>query len=75
MFSGLKNRIAKIKEDFGAENVILSPIFKQAANTTLEANFGYNIVNFTDVDPALGTLEDFKSLIEQIQINGEFIIL
>ncbi|KAK9296542.1 hypothetical protein QLX08_009492 [Tetragonisca angustula] len=44
--------------DIGAKAVWLSPIYKSP-----QVDFGYDISNFTDVDPSYGTLADFDRLI------------
>jgi len=33
-------------------------------------DFGYDISNFVDVDPAFGTLSDFKALISSMKAKG-----
>ena len=44
--------------EIGVEAVWISPFF-----TSPMIDFGYDISNFTDVDPIFGTMEDFKSLL------------
>ncbi|KAF3420147.1 hypothetical protein E2986_11749 [Frieseomelitta varia] len=44
--------------DIGAKAVWLSPIYKSP-----QVDFGYDISNFTDVDPSYGTLADFDRLV------------
>lgn len=69
---GLIAKVKTIKEDFNAETILLSPLFKQDNESTY---FGQETVDFKDVDPSIGTLEEFKSLIEQVQVNGMHLIL
>ena len=44
--------------DIGADALWLSPIYKSP-----QVDFGYDISNFTDVDPVYGTLADFDRLV------------
>ena len=54
---GIESRLDYLAE-IGIETVWLSPIF-----TSPMKDFGYDISNFTDIDPIFGTLDDFKSLL------------
>jgi alpha-glucosidase len=53
---GIADKLDHLK-DAGVGAVWLSPIFKSPM-----ADFGYDISNFTDVDPTFGTLDDFDKL-------------
>jgi alpha-glucosidase len=53
-------------KDIGAAGVWLSPIF-----TSPMADFGYDISNFTDIDPLFGTMEDFDKLVEKARKLGK----
>ena len=44
--------------EIGVEAVWISPFF-----TSPMIDFGYDISNFTNVDPIFGTMDDFKSLL------------
>lgn len=44
----------------GITGTWLSPIFKSPM-----ADFGYDIANFTDVDPTFGTMEDLEALFDR----------
>ena len=54
---GIESRIDYLAE-IGVEAVWISPFF-----TSPMIDFGYDISNFTDVDPIFGTMYDFKSLL------------
>lgn len=53
---GIADKLDHLK-DAGVGAVWLSPIYKSPM-----VDFGYDIANFTDVDPIFGTLEDFNRL-------------
>jgi alpha-glucosidase len=53
---GIADKLDHLK-DAGVGAVWLSPIFKSPM-----ADFGYDISNFTDIDPTFGTLDDFDKL-------------
>ena len=55
---GIIRRLPYLSE-LGVDAIWLSPIF-----TSPMADFGYDIANYTDVDPLFGTLADLDSLIE-----------
>lgn len=44
----------------GVDAIWLTPFYPSPL-----ADFGYDVADYTDVDPAFGTLEDFKALIEE----------
>jgi alpha-glucosidase len=54
---GIEQRLDHIVE-LGADAIWLSPIF-----TSPMADFGYDIADYTGIDPLFGTLEDFDSLL------------
>ena len=56
----LKGITSKLEHvvDIGAKAIWLSPIYKSP-----QVDFGYDISNFTDVDPSYGTLADFNQLV------------
>jgi alpha-glucosidase len=49
----------------GADAVWLSPFYRSPM-----ADFGYDVANYTDVDPLFGTLEDFDRLLEEAHRRG-----
>ncbi|GLH04147.1 Uncharacterized protein GBIM_09921 [Gryllus bimaculatus] len=57
---GITEKVDFLKE-LGVDAVWLSPIFKSPM-----VDFGYDISDFTDVDPVFGTLQDFDRLLEKL---------
>jgi alpha-glucosidase len=57
-------------ESLGIDAVWLSPIFPSPM-----ADFGYDISDYTGIDPLFGTMEDFDALIEAAHGRGLRIIL
>jgi alpha-glucosidase len=57
-------------ESLGIDAVWLSPIFPSPM-----ADFGYDISDYTGIDPLFGTMEDFDALIEAAHARGLRIIL
>ena len=57
-------------EWLGVDAVWLSPIYPSPM-----ADFGYDISNYTDVDPLFGTLADFDRLIEEVHRRGMKLVL
>ena len=55
-FPGIESRLDYL-DGLGVETFWLSPIYKSPM-----ADFGYDISDFTDVDPVFGTMADFESL-------------
>ncbi|KAF4519061.1 hypothetical protein B566_EDAN001651 [Ephemera danica] len=51
--------------DIGIGGVWLSPVYRSPMK-----DFGYDISNFTDIDPVFGTMEDFDELIAEIHAKG-----
>ncbi|RUS73006.1 hypothetical protein EGW08_019228 [Elysia chlorotica] len=54
----------------GVETLWLSPFF-----TSPQADFGYDISDYKDVDPIFGTMEDFRELVKQCKLRGLRILL
>ena len=66
---GVMNRTDYFVE-IGVKTVWLNPIFKSP-----QKDGGYDISNFTDIDPLYGTMDDFKALLEELHSKGEGIHL
>ncbi|XP_011184372.2 maltase A3 [Zeugodacus cucurbitae] len=66
---GIAEQLPYLKE-IGIAATWLSPIF-----TSPMADFGYDVANFTDIDPIFGTLADFDALIAKSREVGVKIIL
>ena len=56
--------------DIGVETVWMSPIFESPMK-----DFGYDVSNYTEIDPLFGTLEDFDDLVAAAHGRGLKIIL
>ena len=55
--NGITSKLEHVA-DIGADALWLSPIYKSP-----QVDFGYDISNFTDIDPTYGTLADFDRLV------------
>jgi alpha-glucosidase len=66
---GVTERLPYIAE-LGAQAVWLSPIFPSP-----NADFGYDVSDFRDVEPALGTLEDLETLVACAHALGLRVLL
>jgi len=66
---GMIGRLPYLKE-LGIDAVWLSPIFPSPME-----DFGYDISDYTDIDPLFGTMEDFDALISAAHDNGLRLIL
>jgi alpha-glucosidase len=56
---GIAQRLTYLQE-LGVDGVWVSPIFRSPM-----ADFGYDISDYTDIDPVFGTLADFDDFLEQ----------
>ncbi|XP_066589762.1 maltase 1-like [Prorops nasuta] len=56
--------------DAGVDGVWLSPIF-----TSPMVDFGYDISDFKDIDPAYGTIEDFTDMIKRAKELGIKVVI
>ncbi|XP_072016866.1 probable alpha-glucosidase [Amphiura filiformis] len=61
---GVINRLDYL-QDLGIETIWLNPIFESPMK-----DFGYDVSNFTDVDPIFGTMADFDNLIADMHSRG-----
>ncbi|XP_036212683.2 maltase A2 [Bactrocera oleae] len=67
--NGITSRLAFLKE-IGVTATWLSPIFESPM-----ADMGYDVTNFTKVDPLFGTMEDFDAMLAKAHELGLKIIL
>ena len=67
--AGIIDRLPYLLE-LGIDAVWLSPIFPSPM-----ADFGYDISDYTGVDPLFGTMENFDALISAAHTNGLKLIL
>src|SRR5574338_1358151 len=56
--------------DLGVDAIWLSPFFPSP-----DADFGYDVADYCDVDPKFGTLADFDRLVEQAHARNIRVIL
>jgi alpha-glucosidase len=56
--------------ELGVDAIWISPIF-----TSPMADFGYDVTNYTDIDPLFGTIADFDALLEAAHEHGIRVIL
>ena len=66
--AGIEDKLTYIKE-LGANAIYLCPIFKS------NSNHRYHTVDYFEIDPVLGTLKDFDSLVKKAHKLGLRIIL
>ena len=66
---GIIQRLPYLKS-LGVDAVWLSPIFPSPM-----ADFGYDISDYTGIDPLFGTMDDFDALVAAAHENGLKIIL
>lgn len=67
--AGIRQRLDHIV-DLGADAVWISPFYPSPM-----ADFGYDVSNYTDVDPIFGSLPDFDRLVAEIHRRGLRLIL
>lgn len=67
--NGITSKLEHIR-DTGATALWLSPIYESP-----QVDFGYDISNFTRIDPQYGTLDDFHQLIEKAKSLGLRVLL
>lgn len=66
---GITEKLQHFK-DIGVEGIWLSPI-----NKSPDVDNGYDIEDFRDIQPAFGTLDDFKTLVKEANEKGLKVIL
>ena len=54
----------------GVDAIWLSPIFRSPM-----ADFGYDVADYTDVDPLFGSVDDVDSLVEDLHARGMHLLL
>jgi alpha-glucosidase len=67
--AGIQRRLPYLAE-LGVDAIWLSPIFPSPM-----ADFGYDISNYTDVDPLFGTLAEFDALLKAAHEHGLKLLL
>ena len=66
---GITSRLEHVR-DLGADAVWLSPVFRSPM-----ADFGYDVSDYTDIDPIFGTLDDMDALIVRAHDLGLRVLL
>jgi oligo-1,6-glucosidase len=56
--------------DLGVDVIWVSPIYKSP-----QADMGYDIADYEDIDPSYGTLEDVDNLIKEIKKRGMKLVM
>jgi len=64
-FTGIESRLDYFLE-LGVDTLWVSSIYK----STME-DFGYDVIDFRDIDPVFGTLDDFKDLLSAVHEQGK----
>ncbi|XP_029165837.1 alpha-glucosidase-like [Nylanderia fulva] len=67
--NGITSKLEHIA-NIGADALWLSPIY-----TSPQADFGYDVANFTDINPEYGTLADFDRLVAKAKSLGLKVLL
>ena len=67
--AGIRRRLPYLAE-LGVDAIWLSPIFPSPM-----ADFGYDISDYTDIDPVFGTLAEFDALLEAAHRHGLKLLL
>jgi alpha-glucosidase len=68
--AGITNRLDYLASTLGVDAVWLSPFYPSPM-----ADFGYDVMDYTGVDPVFGDLADFEELLRQIHQRGLKIII
>ncbi len=66
---GIINKLGYI-QDLGVDAIWLSPIYPSP-----DVDFGYDVAEYTDIDPKFGTMKDFDQLVKEAKKRGIRIIL
>ncbi|WFU40937.1 alpha-amylase family glycosyl hydrolase [Bradyrhizobium sp. CB82] len=67
--AGILRRLSYVKS-LGIDAIWLSPVFRSPM-----ADFGYDISDYTGIDPLFGTMEDFDALLQATHESGLKLIL
>jgi alpha-glucosidase len=68
--AGITEKIDYLHDVLGVDAVWLSPFFPSPM-----ADFGYDVSDYTDVDPMFGTMGDFDALVETLHARGMKLII
>jgi alpha-glucosidase len=67
--SGIRSKLDYLRW-LGIDAIWISPIYPSPM-----ADFGYDISNYTDIDPIFGTLDDFDALLADAHSHGLKLLL
>lgn len=67
---GILERLDYLAHTLRIDAIWLSPIFPSPM-----ADFGYDVADYTDIDPMFGTLHDFDVLLEAVHVRGLRLII
>ena len=67
--AGIRSKLDYL-QGFGVDAIWISPIYPSPM-----ADFGYDISNYTDIDPIFGTLDDFDALLADAHSRGLKVLL
>ncbi len=67
---GITGRLDYLSQTLGVDAIWLSPFY-----TSPMADFGYDVANYTDVDPIFGKLADFDELVRQAHRRNVHVII
>ena len=67
--NGITSRLGHLS-DLGVDTVWLSPVFPSPM-----ADFGYDVSDYTGIDPLFGTMADFDALVAAVHGRGMHIVL
>jgi alpha-glucosidase len=67
---GITSKLDYLSQTLGIDAIWLSPFYPSPM-----ADFGYDIANYTDVDPIFGKLADFDDLVEQAHRRNVHVII
>lgn len=68
--AGIESRLDYLAETLGVDAVWISPFYRSPM-----ADFGYDVADYTDVDPMFGALADFDALVEGVHERGMKIVI
>jgi len=67
---GIIEKLAYLSDTLGVDAIWLSPFYPSPM-----ADFGYDVADYTDIEPAFGTLADFDHLLAQAHARNLKVIL
>ena len=65
LFTGITSRLDHLV-DLSVDALWLGPVFRSPMK-----DFGYDISDYTDIDPVFGTMQDFEELVDTAHSKGK----